>query len=53
MVQDREGTNWGGTVADICYRPPDQEEVDESFFRQLQEASHSQAQVLMEGRKPA
>lgn len=27
----------------ICYRPPDQEQVSKSFFRQLEEASCSQA----------
>jgi len=30
-----------------CYRPPDQwEPVDEAFFLQLQQASHSQALIL-------
>lgn len=32
----------------VCYELPDQgQEVDETFFRQLEEASHSQALVLM------
>lgn len=30
-------------------RYADQEEVDEAFFKQLEEVSHSQALVLMEG----
>lgn len=37
------------TTVGICYRPSDQEEADGAFFRQLREASHSQALVLMKG----
>jgi len=33
---------------DVYYRPPDQEEIDEAFYRQLKAASQSQALVLME-----
>ena len=31
----------------VCHRPPDQEDVDEALFRQLAEASHLVALVLM------
>lgn len=31
----------------VCYQP-DQEEIDEAFFRQLQESSHPQALVSMD-----
>ena len=38
----------GDVIVGVYYRPPDQEEeVDEAFYRQLQAASQSQAQVLM------
>lgn len=37
----------GDTLVGICYRPPDQEEVDEAFFRQLGEASCLQVLVFM------
>lgn len=30
----------------VCYRLPDQEEAAETFFRQLEETSHSQAVAL-------
>ena len=41
-------TNTGDVVVGICYRPPDEEEeVDEAFFIELEEASCSQALVLM------
>jgi len=33
-------TNVGGVVVAVCYRVPDEEEVD-AFFRQLEEASCS------------
>jgi len=45
---------WSAVVVSICYGPSDQEEVDEVFFKlaeafkQLEEASHSQALILME-----
>ena len=42
-------TNVDNTVVGVCYRPPDQEEVDEAFFRQLEEASRLQAPVLTRG----
>lgn len=33
-----------GVLLGISYKPPDQEEqVDEAFFKQLEEISHSQA----------
>lgn len=32
----------GNMVMCICYRPPDQEEVDEVFYRHLEVASHLQ-----------
>lgn len=38
--------NRGGTVVGVCYRPPKQEEADETF-RQLQDASYLQALILM------
>ena len=38
----------GDIMVGVYYRPPDQEEeVDETFHRQLQAASQSQALVLM------
>ncbi|PKU41431.1 hypothetical protein llap_8274 [Limosa lapponica baueri] len=39
-------TNVGDNVVDFCYKPPDQKE--NAIFRQLEEASHSQALVFME-----
>lgn len=47
-VRIREQTNMGGIVVPICYRPPDQEgELEEVFFRPLEEVLWSQAMVLM------
>ncbi|GAB0179400.1 hypothetical protein GRJ2_000405300 [Grus japonensis] len=41
-------TNMGDTVAGVYYGPPDQEEeVNEAFYRQLEEALRSLALVLM------
>ena len=37
----------GDVVVGVLYRPLDQEEADEAFFRQLEQASHSQVLVLM------
>ena len=38
----------GDTVVGVYYRPPDQEEeVDETFYKQLEVASQSQALVLL------
>jgi len=33
----------GNIVVDICYKPPDQEEADEAFFRQLKKVFHLQS----------
>lgn len=38
--------NMGAVVVSICCRPPDQEELDEAFFKQLEEASCSQTLVV-------
>lgn len=38
----------GGVVADVCYSPPDQEEVVEAFFKNTEESSHSQALISWE-----
>lgn len=35
-------TNIGAVVVSICYRSPDQDEIDEAFFKQSEEASRSQ-----------
>lgn len=40
-------TNMGTTVVGICYRLPDQEDIDDAFFRQPEEASCLQALLLM------
>ncbi|GAB0186320.1 hypothetical protein GRJ2_001097300 [Grus japonensis] len=40
-------TNVVADFVGICYGPSDREEVDDVFFRQLEEASCSQALVLM------
>jgi len=45
-VKIKGQTNMGSAVADICYRLPHQEEVDE-IFRPLEEVSHLQALVFM------
>lgn len=37
----------GGTVVAVCYRMSDEEQVDETFFSQLEEALCSQAHVHM------
>ena len=36
----------GDITVDVYYRPPDQEEVDEAFYKQLKAASQSQAWFL-------
>ena len=47
-VRIGERGNKGNLVVGVYYRPPDQEElIDEAFFLQLQEASRSQALVLL------
>ena len=46
-VRINRTTSVEDVVVDICYRPPDQEE--KAFFRQLEEASHSQALVFVAG----
>ncbi|PKU31622.1 hypothetical protein llap_18074 [Limosa lapponica baueri] len=47
-VRIKGQTNMGNTVVGVYYKPLDQdEEVDGSFYRQLEIASRSQAQVLM------
>lgn len=28
-------------LIDVCYRPPEQEEVEKAFFRQLEELKHT------------
>lgn len=40
-------TSMGNITVGICYRLPDQEEVDESFYGQLKVALHSQDSILM------
>ena len=43
-------TGAGDVVAGVCCRPPDEEEeVDEVFFRRLEESLQPQAWVLMSG----
>jgi len=38
----------GNLIVGVYYRPPDQEEeIDETFYKQLQAATQSQALVLM------
>ncbi|GAB0209334.1 hypothetical protein GRJ2_003399100 [Grus japonensis] len=45
-IKGRAGT--GDIIAEVCYRPPDQEDrVDEALYRQIGAASCSQALVLM------
>jgi len=34
-------------VVGVCYRPHDQEELEEPFFRQLEEVSHLQALIFL------
>ncbi|KAK4806906.1 hypothetical protein QYF61_012627 [Mycteria americana] len=47
-VRIRDRGNKGNLVVGVSYRPPDQgEPIDEAFLLQLQEASHSQALVLL------
>ena len=46
-VRIRRQTGTGDAVLDVCYRPDQEEEVDEAFFRQLEKASQSQALALM------
>lgn len=44
----RNGTNKGQLVVGVYYRPPDQgKPVDNAFFLQMQEGSHSHALILM------
>lgn len=45
-VKIRGQINRGDTIVGLCYRQPEQEEVDEAF-RQLEAASYLQALVLM------
>ncbi|CAM5076528.1 unnamed protein product [Eretmochelys imbricata] len=47
-IKFRSVCNKSDVVVGVCYRPPDQgDEVDEAFFRQLTEATRSQALILM------
>lgn len=39
--------NKGDTVLGVFSRPPEQEKVDEAFYRELEAASQSQAPVLV------
>lgn len=41
-VRSREQTSAGNVVVSVCYRLPDQEEVNEVFFIKLEEAPHLQ-----------
>lgn len=43
----KKQTSIGNIAVSICYRPPDQEEMDEAFYKQLKVASHSQDLFLM------
>ena len=45
-VKIRWQINRGDAIVGLCYRLPEQEEVDEAF-RQLEDASYLQALVLM------
>lgn len=47
-VRIKEQDNVDDIVVSACCRPPDQEEqVDETFFEELEVASHSQAMLLV------
>lgn len=47
-LEIRGKANQGNGKVSVCYRPPSQEEeVDEGFFKQLEEAFCSQVLVLM------
>lgn len=49
-VKVKDQTHKGHLVVGISYRPPDQREpADEAFLLQLQQASYTQAPVLMGG----
>lgn len=37
----------GAIGVDVCHRLPVRKEIDEAFFKQLEEASHLQGQVLL------
>lgn len=41
-VRIKKETSMGNMVVVICYRPPDQEEVDEVFYRHLKVDSYLQ-----------
>ncbi|GAB0205646.1 hypothetical protein GRJ2_003030200 [Grus japonensis] len=46
MIKERAGK--GNIIVDVCYRPPDQEEqVDETLYRQIGVASSLQTLILM------
>ena len=45
-VRTKEVTGMGDIIVGVSYRPPDQKEVDEALYRQLEAASRSQALVL-------
>ena len=42
-VRTKEVTGMGDIIVGVSYRPPDQKEVDEALYRQLEAASRSQA----------
>lgn len=44
MHQDKRA-DWGDIVGGVCCRPPDQEKVDEDFYRQLEASSKLQVLV--------
>jgi len=47
-VRIKEEKGKGDIIVGVCYRPPDhKEQVDEALYRQLEEASNSQAVVLV------
>ena len=46
-VRIKKKTNTSDIVVSVCYRLPDQEEVDEVFYRQLEVALRLQTLVLM------
>lgn len=48
----KQWTGKGSIIADVCYRPPNQEEqVNEALYRQVGTASHLKALVLMQNFK--
>lgn len=46
-VRIKKETSMGNVVVGICYRPPDQEEADEVFYRHLKVASYLQDLIHM------